>query len=171
MSSQPCPKCGASSAPGAKFCGACGAALVSAELPAAVFCSECGAKNDSAARFCKSCGKALAGGAGGAAVAQPGNVGSLGEASASSNKVAAGICGILLGGLGVHKFILGYRRAGVIMLSATLCCFFAGILTCGLTWFATPAMWAIGLVEGIIYLTRSDEDFVRIYVDGRKEWF
>jgi hypothetical protein len=32
-------------------------------------------------------------------------------------------------------------------------------------------MWVIGLIEGIIYLTKSDEDFVRTYVDGRKEWF
>jgi hypothetical protein len=29
----------------------------------------------------------------------------------------------------------------------------------------------IGLIEGIIYLCKSDEEFVRIYVDGRKEWF
>ena len=29
----------------------------------------------------------------------------------------------------------------------------------------------IGLIEGIIYLTKTDEEFVRIYVDGRKEWF
>jgi hypothetical protein len=33
------------------------------------------------------------------------------------------------------------------------------------------AMHIIGLIEGIIYLTKSDEEFVRIYVDGRKEWF
>jgi len=82
-------------------------------------------------------------------------------ASRASNKVAAGICGILLGSLGIHKFILGYSGAGLIMLLVTL-------LTCGL---ASPVMHLIGLIEGIIYLTKSDEEFVRLYVDGHKEWF
>jgi TM2 domain-containing membrane protein YozV len=79
----------------------------------------------------------------------------------ASNKLPAGICGILLGGFGVHKFILGYTGAGMIMLLVS-------ILTCGLAYFV---MHVIGLVEGIIYLTKSDEEFVRTYVDGRKEWF
>lgn len=81
-------------------------------------------------------------------------------ANKASNKLAAGICGILLGSFGVHKFILGYTNAGVIMLVVTL-------LTCG---FGGIVMHVIGLVEGIVYLTKSDEEFVRIYVDGRKEW-
>ena len=79
----------------------------------------------------------------------------------ASNKIPAGICGILLGSLGVHKFILGYTGAGLVMLLVTL-------LTCGL---ASPVMHVIGLIEGIIYLCKSDEEFVRVYVDGRKEWF
>lgn len=79
----------------------------------------------------------------------------------ASNKIPAGICGILLGSLGVHKFILGYTGAGLVMLLVTL-------LTCGL---AAGIMHLIGLIEGIIYLCKSDEEFVRIYVQGRKEWF
>lgn len=82
-------------------------------------------------------------------------------ADRASNKIAAGICGILLGTLGVHKFILGYTGAGLIMLLGS-------ILTCGL---AAVVFYVIGLIEGIIYLTKSDEEFVRTYVDGRKEWF
>jgi len=81
--------------------------------------------------------------------------------SRASTKIAAGICGILLGYLGVHKFILGYTGAGLIMLLVT-------VLTCGL---AGWVMWIIGLIEGILYLTKTDEEFVRTYVDGRKEWF
>ena len=91
--------------------------------------------------------------------------------SRASNKIAAGICGILLGGLGVHKFILGYSGAGGIMLGVTLGGFVLGFFTCGITFLAGSAMHIIGLVEGIIYLTKSDEEFVRTYVDGRKEWF
>ena len=79
----------------------------------------------------------------------------------ASDKIPAGICGILLGSLGVHKFILGYTGAGLVMLLVTL-------LTCGL---ASPVMHIIGLIEGIIYLCKPDEEFVRVYVDGRKEWF
>jgi len=82
-------------------------------------------------------------------------------AARASNKIPAGICGILLGYLGIHKFILGYTGAGLIMLLVT-------VLTCG---FAGWVMWIIGLIEGIIYLCKPDEEFVRVYVDGRKEWF
>ncbi|MCS6975784.1 MAG: TM2 domain-containing protein [Gemmatales bacterium] len=79
----------------------------------------------------------------------------------SGKKIPAGILAILLGGLGVHKFYLGYTMAGLIMLLVS-------VLTC---FVAAPVMSIIGLVEGIIYLTKSDDEFDRIYVEGRKEWF
>lgn len=74
----------------------------------------------------------------------------------ADKKVAAGICGILLGGLGIHKFILGYNTEGIIMLVAFLC-------TCGFSSI-------LGLVEGIIYLTKSDEEFVQTYINNKKGW-
>lgn len=79
----------------------------------------------------------------------------------ASKKIPAGILGILLGALGIHKFILGYTKQGVIMLLISL-------LTFG---FGASIMAIIGLVEGIIYLTKSDEDFVSTYVTGNKGWF
>jgi TM2 domain-containing membrane protein YozV len=79
----------------------------------------------------------------------------------ASNKIPAGVCGIILGGLGVHKFILGYTGAGLIMLLVS-------VLSCGIFY---GIMHIIGLIEGIIYLCKSDEEFARTYVDGRKEWF
>jgi TM2 domain-containing membrane protein YozV len=82
-------------------------------------------------------------------------------AARASNKIPAGICGVLLGPLGIHKFILGYTGAGLIMLLVS-------VLSCFILW---PVMHIIGLIEGIIYLCKSDEEFVRTYVDGRKEWF
>ena len=82
-------------------------------------------------------------------------------AARAGSKIPAGIFGILLGSLGIHKFILGYTGAGLIMLLVT-------ILTCGV---AGIVMHVIGLIEGIIYLCKSDEEFVRTYVDGRREWF
>ena len=79
----------------------------------------------------------------------------------ASNKIVAGIFGILLGCLGIHKFILGYTGAGLTMLLVS-------VLSCG---FLAGIMAIIGLIEGIIYLCKSDDDFVRTYVDGRREWF
>lgn len=79
----------------------------------------------------------------------------------SSKKIVAGILGILLGGLGIHKFYLGYTTEGIIMLAVTL-------VTCG---FGGFIVGIIGLIEGIIYLTKSDEDFYNTYVVGRKGWF
>ena len=81
--------------------------------------------------------------------------------SRASGKIPAGILGILLGSLGIHKFILGYTGAGLVMLLVT-------VLSC---FILSPIMHIIGLIEGIIYLCKSDEEFVRTYVDGRKEWF
>ncbi len=83
----------------------------------------------------------------------------------ADKKIAAGICGILLGSFGVHKFILGYQQEGVIMLVA----WFLGLfITCGIV---SIAIQIIGIVEGIIYLTKSDEEFVQTYVIGKKPWF
>jgi TM2 domain-containing membrane protein YozV len=82
-------------------------------------------------------------------------------AEASNKKLAAGLSGIFLGFLGIHKFVLGYTTAGVIMLVVTL-------VTCGLGGFV---MGIIGLIEGIIYLTKTPEEFQALYIDGRKEWF
>ncbi|WP_310484617.1 TM2 domain-containing protein [Chamaesiphon sp. VAR_48_metabat_403] len=79
----------------------------------------------------------------------------------ASKKTTAGICGILIGALGVHKFILGYNTEGAIMLAAS-------ILTCGI---ASPIMGIIGLVEGIIYLTKTDREFIDTYIASKKGWF
>lgn len=88
----------------------------------------------------------------------------------ASKKIAAGICGILLGGLGVHKFILGLTTPATIMLVVWLVGIFSGACIV-VPLFASIAMNIIGLVEGIIYLTKSDEDFYQTYAIRKKEWF
>jgi TM2 domain-containing membrane protein YozV len=82
-----------------------------------------------------------------------------------SKKVAAGICGILLGAFGIHKFILGYQKEGIIMLLVTL---LGSLPTFGI---AGGIMGLIGLIEGILYLTKSDAEFARVYGSGQKGWF
>ena len=80
---------------------------------------------------------------------------------AHNKKIVAGILGILLGGLGIHKFYLGYTTAGIIMLVVS-------IVSCG---FVAPIISIIGLIEGILYLTKSDEEFYRTYLAGQHPWF
>ena len=79
----------------------------------------------------------------------------------AGKKLAAGLCGILVGALGIHKFILGYQKEGLIMILVT-------ILTCG---FGGMITGIIGLIEGIIYITKSDDEFEQTYVTGSKPWF
>lgn len=82
-------------------------------------------------------------------------------AEASGKKLAAGLCAILIGTLGIHKFILGYTGAGLTMLLVS-------VLTCGL---GAVVMHVIAIVEGILYLTKSDQEFYQVYMLNRKEWF
>ncbi|WP_108245322.1 TM2 domain-containing protein [Muricauda brasiliensis] len=89
--------------------------------------------------------------------------------SGDNKKLLAGILAIVLGQLGVHKFILGYQKEGFIMLGATIigyitACFFIGS-------FIVLGVAIVGLIEGIIYLTKSDEEFFNTYQVGKKPWF
>jgi len=82
---------------------------------------------------------------------------SRGAGQVENKKVTAGILGILLGAFGAHKFYLGYQKEGIIQ-------FIVSIVTCGIGGM-------VGFVEGIIYLTKSDEEFYQTYQVGRKPWF
>lgn len=89
--------------------------------------------------------------------------------SADNKKILAGILAILFGSLGIHKFILGYQKEGIILLVITIIGF---VLSCiGIGVFLVWATGLIGLIEGIIYLTKSDAEFYNTYQSGRKPWF
>lgn len=87
------------------------------------------------------------------------------EVTGDNKKILAGVLAILLGALGVHKFVLGYNKEGIIMLVITL---ILGGFTCGV---GASLMGIIGLIEGIIYLTKSDAEFYNTYQVGQKPWF
>jgi TM2 domain-containing membrane protein YozV len=92
----------------------------------------------------------------------------------AEKKLAAGLCGILIGGLGIHKFVLGYQQEGIIMLSANLGSIVLVMISCGFLFpliFVSMAVGIVGLIEGIIYLTKSDEEFVQTYILNKKPWF
>ena len=74
-----------------------------------------------------------------------------------SKRMTAGLLGIFLGGWGIHKFYLGMNKPAVIQLIATF-------VTCG-------AAGLVGFIEGIIYITKSDEEFIQLYQVDQKEWF
>ncbi|MDA9803865.1 TM2 domain-containing protein [Flavobacteriaceae bacterium] len=74
-----------------------------------------------------------------------------------NKKILAGVLGILFGSFGVHKFVLGYNKEGFIQILISF-------LTCG-------TAGIIGFIEGIIYLTKSDEDFYNTYQVGKRTWF
>lgn len=79
----------------------------------------------------------------------------------TKDKLVAGLLAIFLGTLGIHKFYLGYTKSGVIMLLVSLLTFGVG----------ATVMAVIALIEGILYLTKSDAEFYQTYVQNNKEWF
>ena len=79
------------------------------------------------------------------------------KSSEESKRVIAGILALLLGTFGVHKFVLGYTKEGIIQLIIS-------VFSCGL-------LGIIGFIEGIIYLTKSDEEFIYMYQTNKKGWF
>ena len=48
---------------------------------------------------------------------------------------------------------------------------FNEVLQFVLIWLGAMLISIIGLIEGILYLTKSDADFVATYVNGKKGWF
>lgn len=86
-----------------------------------------------------------------------------------SKRIIAGVLGIVLGGLGVHKFVLNYNKEGIILLSITIGSFLLMCLIIGFFTIYIPAI--IGFIEGIIYLTKTDEEFIQTYQVNYKGWF
>ena len=78
-------------------------------------------------------------------------------ANVQTTKILAGVMGIVLGGWGVHRFILGDVGGGILRILITIC-------TCGMGAI-------IGLIEGVIYLTKTDEEFYHTYMVDRRGWF
>lgn len=83
----------------------------------------------------------------------------------TKDHVAAGLLAIFLGVFGVHKFYLGYHTTGFIMLGVTI---LGSLLTIGI---AAGMVWLIGVIEGIIYLTKSQSEFEQLYVFNKREMF
>lgn len=138
-----CRNCGKSVDERAVACPSCGVP----PLLQRKFCPRCGTATQQEQVLCVQCGAAI------------------GAPAYAKSKVAAGLLGILLGSLGIHKFYLGYAGEGVIMLLVST---LGAFVTCGIS---LSVMCIIGLVEGIVYLTKTDEEFDATYVRGQRKWF
>lgn len=79
-------------------------------------------------------------------------------------KIAAALFALLFGGLGVHKFYLGYKREGILMLSVSIIGIFLVLIP-------TLVIGLVAFAEFIIYITKSDEEFRRVYVENKRPWF
>jgi TM2 domain-containing membrane protein YozV len=95
-----------------------------------MYCTNCGTRNPDSGNYCSNCGNRLC----------PPQQASQPVYQASpcdqKSRMAAGLLGIFLGSLGIHRFYLGYTTIGVIQIVVT-------VLTFGL-----GGLW--GFVEGIM---------------------
>jgi TM2 domain-containing membrane protein YozV len=80
------------------------------------------------------------------------------------SKVVAGVFALILGGFGAHKFYLGYKAQAIITLIVTV----GGLFLFGIP---TILMAIVVLIEGIIYLTKTDQVFFDTYIKNKKAWF
>ena len=127
-------------------------------------CPNCSTENSGFESYCRTCGNMLSPSyqnpmqphqnAGMQAQQIPG----------ADKKMLAGLLAIFLGGFGAHKFVLGYQTEGIIMLVVWV----VGLFLCGIP---SAVVSIIGIIEGIMYLTKSDEEFVQTYIVNKKSWF
>jgi len=87
-----------------------------------------------------------------------------GFGSAYKGKWEAAVLAFALGFLGIHKFYLGYKNEGTVMLVVSIV---GAVCTAGI---GTAVMAIISLIEAVRYVSCTQEDFETIYVRGRKGW-
>jgi TM2 domain-containing membrane protein YozV len=87
-----------------------------------------------------------------------------GGAGSTPNRIAAALLAFFLGALGIHKFYMGKGGTGAVMLVISL----FGMILAGIP---SMIMALVALIEFVIYLTMSDEQFEATYIKGGKDWF
>lgn len=91
--------------------------------------------------------------------------------TATKSHVTAGLLALFLGGLGIHKFYLGYTKEGVILLVINL----VGVILntvagIGLGYYLSLAVDIFCLIEAIQYFRTKNPEFQEKYVQGSHPW-
>lgn len=120
-----CRHCGKELNENADYCTSCGVSTNKGSS----YCSFCGAETNKEADVCVKCGAKLK-----KLNPEP------------KSKLAAGLLGIFLGSLGIHRFYLGYTTIGVVQLLLTV---IVSFFTCGFS-AIVASIW--GFVEGILII-------------------
>nr|MDO8109320.1 NINE protein [Candidatus Sigynarchaeota archaeon] len=165
-----CQGCGGAVDPAAKYCPFCGATLNAATTtPAAIIqdkCPNCGEPR--LGKFCAYCGyqffaeieipvpmKSSSSESGKPTTSSGSEAGGAAVPSSTTqrsqrpvNRISAGVLALLLGTIGAQKFYMGKRGAGI-----------ACIIFC---WTLVPTI--IGICEGVLFLTATDEEFRERYL-------
>lgn len=80
----------------------------------------------------------------------------------------ASLLAIFLGALGVHKFYLGHLAEGCVHITLTLASLAAAFVVD--SWLPLVVVMLFSAIEGVIYVSRSEEQFVRDYLEERRRW-
>ena len=121
------------------YCKQCGNEM----LDNAAICMKCGVAKGVGNSYCPNCGIAVENAD--AAVCTNCGASLKAEVYGEKSKLVAGVLGILVGGLGIHNFYLGYTGKAIAQLLIS-------VLTCG---FGATVSSIWGLIEGILILTGS----------------
>ena len=137
----------------------------------AIACPKCGVPPKTQKNYCHRCGKPTS-----TIQIICTKCGALLDRIRSKSRVIAGFLGLFMGGFGIHKFYLGYNGTGVFMLIAwlfPLLLEYIGGATFNYASFGIVSgiLTLIGGLEGIIYFTKSDQEFSQTYIQNRKNWF
>lgn len=80
-----------------------------------------------------------------------------GQIPGAEKKLVCGLLALLLPAFAIHRFMLGDVVGGIVRILLNIACGAGAI---------------ISFIEGIIYLTKSDEEFVETYInEPKKGWF
>ena len=118
-------------------------------------CPNCGGTVQPGANRCVKCGSFVEQPVAQQQPVQPIAPQQVGDTTQISDKsrVAAGLFGIFLGFLGIHRLYLGYNSIGGLMLALSIVGFILLVPTCGFSWILICAVDLWGLIEGIMILT------------------
>lgn len=107
-----CKNCGESLNENQAICLKCGVQVGNGNT----YCANCGNSIDPNATFCTSCGAAVK------------KASAKGDDLAGQDKVTMALVCFFLGGLGIHNFMMGETKKGIVKIVASLCCGIGSIL-------------------------------------------